>query len=114
MFKEYGDYDALGLAELIRDGKVTATEVLEAALARPEIGVGVAEILGIIERKDMSRRAVDRDLVSGGFGRARVALEVQHAAGVLESPIDEHQLHDLRDSSIIPGAISSGTRPRVR
>jgi amidase len=36
MFKEYGRYDALGLAGLIRRGEVTATEVLEAALARAE------------------------------------------------------------------------------
>jgi amidase len=36
MFKEYGQHDALGLAELIRRGDVTASEVLEAALARAE------------------------------------------------------------------------------
>jgi amidase len=36
MFKEYGDYDALGLAGLIRGGQVTASEVLEAALVRAE------------------------------------------------------------------------------
>jgi amidase len=36
VFKEYGNYDALGLAALIRGGQVTATEVLEAALARAE------------------------------------------------------------------------------
>ena len=34
MFKEYGQYDALGLAELIRSAEVTSTEVLEAAIAR--------------------------------------------------------------------------------
>ena len=36
MFKEYGNYDALGLAELIRRGEVTAAEALEAALARAD------------------------------------------------------------------------------
>ena len=36
MFKEYGDYDALGLAGLIRERKVSAPDVLEAALARAE------------------------------------------------------------------------------
>jgi amidase len=36
MFKEYGNYDALGLAELIRNRQVSASEVLEAALARAE------------------------------------------------------------------------------
>lgn len=36
MFKEYGNYDALGLAELIRRGDVSAPEVLEAAIARAD------------------------------------------------------------------------------
>ncbi len=36
MFKEYGNYDALGLAELVRNRQVSATELLEAALARAE------------------------------------------------------------------------------
>ncbi|HEU0195731.1 MAG TPA: amidase [Nevskiaceae bacterium] len=34
MFKEYGQYDATGLAELIARGEVSSTEVLDAALAR--------------------------------------------------------------------------------
>src|SRR5690242_10176681 len=36
MFKEYGQYDALGLAELVGGGQVTAAELLEAAIARAE------------------------------------------------------------------------------
>lgn len=36
MFKDYGRYDALGLAELIRRGEVSAPEVLEAAIARAD------------------------------------------------------------------------------
>jgi amidase len=36
MFKEYGNYDALGLAELIARRQVSAGEVLEAALARAD------------------------------------------------------------------------------
>jgi amidase len=36
MFKEYAQYDGLGLAELVRNRQVTADEVLEAALARAE------------------------------------------------------------------------------
>ncbi|HUR41158.1 MAG TPA: amidase [Verrucomicrobiae bacterium] len=36
MFKEYGEYDALGLAELVRQKQVTAPELLEAAIARAE------------------------------------------------------------------------------
>lgn len=36
MFKEYGEYDATALAQLIATGEVSATEVLEAAIARAE------------------------------------------------------------------------------
>lgn len=36
MFKEYGEYDALGLAELIARRQVSAVEVLESAVARAE------------------------------------------------------------------------------
>jgi len=36
MFKEYRDYDALGLAELVRSRQVAAAELLEAAIARAE------------------------------------------------------------------------------
>jgi amidase len=36
MFKEYPDYDAVGLAELIREGEVSAEEALSAALDRVE------------------------------------------------------------------------------
>jgi amidase len=33
-FREYGEFDALGLAELVRRGEVTSTELLDEALAR--------------------------------------------------------------------------------
>ena len=35
-FKEYGQYDAIGLAELVRKGDVTASELCEAAIERIE------------------------------------------------------------------------------
>ena len=33
-FAEYGRYDALGLAELVRNGQVSPAELLDEALAR--------------------------------------------------------------------------------
>jgi len=36
-FHEYPDYDAVGLAALIRSGEVSASEVIEAAIARAEV-----------------------------------------------------------------------------
>jgi len=35
-FKEYGQYDGLGLAELIRKGEVSEADVYEAAMERIE------------------------------------------------------------------------------
>ena len=37
MFTEYADHDGLGLADLIRRGQISASEVLEAAIARIEV-----------------------------------------------------------------------------
>ncbi len=35
-FSAYGDYDASGLAELVRRGEVSALELVEEAIARAE------------------------------------------------------------------------------
>ena len=35
-FAEYDDYDALGLADLIREGHISADEIVETAIARVE------------------------------------------------------------------------------
>jgi len=63
-FKEYENYDAIGLAELIRNGEVTAEEVLEAAIARcdarnPALNAVVQELY------DHGREMAVRDLPSG-------------------------------------------------
>src|SRR5689334_9013961 len=36
MFKEYDNYDAVGLAQLVKSGQVSADELLEEAIARVE------------------------------------------------------------------------------
>ena len=36
MFKEYGSYDGLGLAALVKKGEVSASEVLDEAIARTQ------------------------------------------------------------------------------
>ena len=48
-FKEYGKYDAVGLAELVKSGEVTTEELLEEALERmrtlqPELNVVVTDM----------------------------------------------------------------------
>tara|TARA_R110001583_G_scaffold72419_1_gene202764 strand:+ start:1076 stop:2539 length:1464 start_codon:yes stop_codon:yes gene_type:complete len=66
MFKEYGEYDALGLAELVRTGAVSPKELLDAALAvanerNPNINA-------IIHRFDeRAYRQIEQGLSDGPF-----------------------------------------------
>jgi amidase len=65
-FREYGQYDAIGLAELIRSRQLSAAEVCEAAVARiervnPQINAVVTSMF------DAARRALDQGLPSGVF-----------------------------------------------
>ena len=49
-FKDYGSYDAVGLAELVRNRQLTPKELLDEALARGLIFVIVSPIPGQEER----------------------------------------------------------------
>ena len=49
-FQEYCQYDAIGLAELIRTGAVSADEVLQAALARLDEVNPLLQLAAQIER----------------------------------------------------------------
>jgi amidase len=65
-FKEYGNYDAMGLAELVRKKQVTAGELLDEAIARtaqvdPQINAVV------VKHYDYARRQIDRGLADGPF-----------------------------------------------
>jgi amidase/6-aminohexanoate-cyclic-dimer hydrolase len=65
-FKEYGNYDAVGLAELVRRKQVTAGELLDEAIARtanvdPEINAVV------VRHYDFAQRQIDRGLPDGPF-----------------------------------------------
>ena len=65
-FAEYDDYDALGLGELVRTGDVTASELLDEAIARcerinPEINAVVQDMY------EIARDAVRTALPAGPF-----------------------------------------------
>src|SRR4051795_13045678 len=65
-FKEYGNYDAVGLAELVRNKEVTANELLDEAIARtakvdPEINAVV------VKHYDYAERQISRGLPDGPF-----------------------------------------------
>ncbi|EDY86003.1 amidase [gamma proteobacterium HTCC5015] len=65
-FTEYAQYDALGLGELVRKGEVSASELLEAAIAR--VDAVNPSLNAVIHRFDeRARNAVDRGLPEGPF-----------------------------------------------
>ena len=65
-FREYVDYDALGLAELVRTGQVSAVELLEAALARnAEVNPKVNAVIHLMESR--ARAAIAAGLPQGAF-----------------------------------------------
>jgi Asp-tRNA(Asn)/Glu-tRNA(Gln) amidotransferase A subunit family amidase len=65
-FKEYDSYDALGLARLVRDKKVTPLELLEAAIARVEAR-NVAVNAVTMPLYDYARQAIAQGLPEGPF-----------------------------------------------
>src|SRR5258708_317087 len=65
-FKEYGNYDAVGLAELVRRRQVTPRELLDEAITRtakvdPEINAVV------VRHYDFAKRQIDKGLPDGPF-----------------------------------------------
>ena len=63
-FSDYARYDALGLAELIRKGEVSASEVLEAAIARTAAVNPVINAV-VLKHYELARAAVARGLPDG-------------------------------------------------
>jgi amidase len=65
-FREYGNYDAVGLAELVRKKQVSASELLDEAIARtakvdPQINAVV------VKHYDYAQRQIERGLPDGPF-----------------------------------------------
>jgi amidase len=65
-FREYGNYDGIGLADLVRKKQVSAAELLDEAIARtakvdPEINAVV------VKHYDYARQQIDRGLPDGPF-----------------------------------------------
>src|SRR5437588_11410765 len=65
-FKEYGSYDAVGLADLVRKKLVSAKELLDEAIARtakvdPQINAVV------VKHYDYAQKQVDKGLPDGPF-----------------------------------------------
>jgi Asp-tRNA(Asn)/Glu-tRNA(Gln) amidotransferase A subunit family amidase len=65
-FADYEDYDALGLAELVHQKKVSPSELLEAAIARVEARNGAVNAV-TMPLYDLARAAIAEGLPSGPF-----------------------------------------------
>ena len=69
-FKEYDDFDALGLAKLVRDGEVSAIELLEEAIGRTEkINPTINAVVQF--HYDEARAAIEAGLPDGPFTGVR-------------------------------------------
>ncbi len=65
-FAEYESYDALGIADLVKGGQVTAEEVLEAAIERVDARNPAVNAV-VMELYDHARRAIAAGLPDGPF-----------------------------------------------
>ena len=65
-FKEYGDHDALGLAELVATKQVSADELLDEAIARTEAVDSTINSV-VVKHYDYARAQIARDLPDGPF-----------------------------------------------
>ena len=73
-FREYGNYDAVGLAELVRKKQVSAGELLDEAIARtskvdPKINAVV------VKHYDFAKRQIDKGLAGWSVHRRTVSAE---------------------------------------
>ena len=65
-FKEYGSYDGIGLAELVRKKEITANELLDEAIERCE-AVDPQINAVVVKHYDYARRQIENGLPSGPF-----------------------------------------------
>lgn len=65
-FADYDQYDALGLADLVRRRKVTPTELLDAAIERVEARNPIVNAV-TMKLYDLARRTIDAGLPEGPF-----------------------------------------------
>ena len=65
-FKEYGNFDAVGLAELVRKKEVTPQELLDEAIARTEkVDPGINAV--VVKHYDYAKRQIEKGLPEGPF-----------------------------------------------
>src|SRR6266446_2310405 len=65
-FREYGSYDAVGLADLVRRKQVSARELLDEAIARTAKVDGEINAV-VVKHYDYAERQIDKGLPDGPF-----------------------------------------------
>ncbi|WP_346294809.1 amidase [Rhodopseudomonas sp. P1] len=65
-FKEYGDYDGVGLAELVRSKQVTPAELLDEAIARTDALDPTLNAV-VVRHDDYARKQIEAGLPQGPF-----------------------------------------------
>ena len=104
-FKEYGNYDGLGLAELVRAKQVSPTELLDEAIARtakvdPQINAVV------VKHYDYARKQIETGLPNGPFtGVPFLLKDLELLAGTRTT--------SGATASRIMSPITTAPRPRV-
>ena len=104
LFHEYEDYDALGLAGLIRDRRTTADELLDTALDRVATrNPGVNAVIHLME--DAARQAISRGLPAGPVSGVPFMLKDLHGLCAGEPTTNGSRLYQENvadhDSTII-------------
>lgn len=79
MFSDYANYDAIGLAELVRRSEVTPTQLLEAALARLE-AVNPRLNAVTLDHRDFARAQIEGGLPPGPLRGVPFLLKDLHAS----------------------------------
>src|SRR6202021_336641 len=65
-FKEYGKYDGVGLADLVRKKQVSAAELLDEAIARTaKVDPSINAV--VVKHYDYAKKQIDKGLPDGPF-----------------------------------------------
>jgi len=112
-FAEYEEHDAIGLAELVRRGEVTASELVEEALARierrnPAIGA-------VVHRMDDRAREAAQGFDAGGPDAARRQGALAGVPMLLKDLMADHEgVPTTSGSRFLEGTVASADSELVR
>src|SRR5262245_66469576 len=96
-FKEFGQYDGLGLAELVRTKAVSPAELVEACIRRVDLVNG--QLNAVVTRMDKEARAVAQTSLSGPFAGVPFFIKdlVQPVEGVRFTRGSKYWANDIAD-----------------